>query len=465
MTREHLFFRELRKLFDLRGDMDAPADIEASIRQGVKTRGTNLWILMFAILMASIGLNVNSTAVIIGAMLISPLMGPIMGIGYGAGVHDFHLIRQSVRSLGIFIFLSLLTSTLYFLLTPLTQAQSELLARTSPNLWDVLIALFGGMAGIIAVTRLEKGNVIPGVAIATALMPPLCTAGYGIATGQLMFFLGAFYLFTINSVYIALSALFFTKLLRLPQHSFPSPASQKQARLIITAAIVITIVPSVYLAFKLVQHEMFKTEANRYLEAIRHTEKNLFIMEKGIDPVSREITLTLAGKALDKDTLERLNAKLGQYPLGDAKLKVHTLQQNNNEVDLSLIKTEIQQDLYRNSLHLLETKNAKIQQLEDILRKEKDQHHKQTERLSEYDRACEELRAQYPEFKNVLITHGKRMPVDNKTSATAAANSDDTLIVYLEARKAASLTTQTRIRNWLKARFKLENVYVVSKPV
>ena len=173
MTREHLFLRELRKLFDLRGDMDEAADIEASIRQGVKTRGTNLWILMFAILVASIGLNVNSTAVIIGAMLISPLMGPIMGIGYGAGVDDFQLIRQSARSLGVFIFLSLLTSTLYFLLTPLTQAQSELLARTAPNLWDVLIALFGGMAGIIGVTRREKSTVIPGVAIATALMPPL----------------------------------------------------------------------------------------------------------------------------------------------------------------------------------------------------------------------------------------------------------------------------------------------------
>ncbi|MDP1897526.1 MAG: DUF389 domain-containing protein, partial [Sulfurimicrobium sp.] len=310
MTREHLFLRELRKLFDLRGDMDEPGDIEASIRQGIKTRGTNLWILMFAILVASIGLNVNSTAVIIGAMLISPLMGPIMGIGYGAGVHDFQLIRQSARSLGVFIFLSLLTSTLYFLLTPLTQAQSELLARTAPNLWDVLIALFGGMAGIIAVTRREKSNVIPGVAIATALMPPLCTAGYGIATGQPMFFLGAFYLFTINAVYIALSALLFTKLLRLPHHSFPSPASQKQARLIISAAIMVTMVPSIYLAFQLVQHEMFKTEANRYLETMTHTEKNLFILAKDIDPVSQEITLTIAGKGPDKATLERLNAQL-----------------------------------------------------------------------------------------------------------------------------------------------------------
>jgi uncharacterized hydrophobic protein (TIGR00271 family) len=463
MTREHLFLRELRKLFDLRGDMDEPADIDASIRQGVKIHGTNLWILMFAILVASIGLNVNSTAVIIGAMLISPLMGPIMGVGYGAGIHDFQLIRQSVRSLGTFVFLSLLTSTLYFLLTPLTQAQSELLARTAPNIWDVLIALFGGMAGVIAVTRREKGNVIPGVAIATALMPPLCTAGYGIASGQPMFFLGAFYLFTINAVYIALSALFFTKLLRLPRHSFPSLASQKQARLVITAAIVITIVPSIYLAFQLVRHEVFKTEANRYLEAIRNSEKDLFIMEKNIDAVSREITLTLAGNALDKEALERLNAMLGHHQLDATKLVVHTLQQNNEVVDLSLIKTEMQQDLYRNSLHLLETKNARIQQLEDTLRKEKDEQQKQRERLSEYDQACFELRAQYPEFENVLITHGKKMLLGKEAASPAAAV--DSLVVYLETRKAISRTTENRIRNWLKARFKLEDVYVFSKPV
>ncbi|TCV90306.1 DUF389 domain-containing protein [Sulfurirhabdus autotrophica] len=466
MTRQHLFLRELRKLFDLRSDMDEPADIEASIRHGVKTRGTNLWILMFAILVASIGLNVNSTAVIIGAMLISPLMGPIMGIGYGAGVDDFQLIRQSARSLGIFIFLSLLTSTLYFALTPLTQAQSEILARTAPNLWDVLIALFGGMAGIIGVTRKEKSTVIPGVAIATALMPPLCTAGYGIATRQPIFFLGAFYLFTINAVYIALSALLFTKLLRLPRLSFPSPASQRQARLIIYTAIIVTIVPSVYLAFNLVQEEVFKTDANRYLKMMTHSEKNLFILEKNIDPKSHEITLTIAGKELDKATLERLNAQLSEFQLANTKLIVHPLQQENS-VDLSMVKNEVQQDLYRNSLHLLETKNAKIQQLEDVIRNEKDTRSKQAEQVSEYVQVREELKAQYPEIKNVLITHGKNMPENTKAADKSAIESktDDTLIVYLEARVTVRNATKIRIKNWLKTRFDIENVFVVSKRV
>ncbi len=459
MTREHLFLRELRKLFDLRCDMEEPAEIDASIRLGVKTRGTNLWILMFAILVASIGLNVNSTAVIIGAMLISPLMGPIMGIGYGAGVHDFQLIRQSARSLGIFIFLSLLTSTLYFLLTPLTQAQSELLARTAPNLWDVLIALFGGMAGIIAVTRREKGNVIPGVAIATALMPPLCTAGYGLATGQPGFFFGAFYLFTINAVYIALSALLFTKLLHLPQHSFPSPAGQRQAGLIISAAIIITIVPSVFLAFQLVQQEVFKTGANRYLEAMQRAEKDLFILERHINPVAREITLTVAGRTLDKSTLERINAQLGVFGLEGAKLVARPLQQERS-VDLSLIKSEMQQDLYRNSLHLLETKNARIHELENQLRSEREEKTGQAERLAEFDQVCEELRAQYPELNNVIITHGKQRSSVRQEAASAA---EDTLIVYLESRKAIPRATENRIRNWLKVHFKMEHVFVISK--
>ena len=460
MTREHLFLRELRTLFDLRGDMDDPAEIENSIRQGVKTHGTNLWILMFAILVASIGLNVNSTAVIIGAMLISPLMGPIMGIGYGAGVHEFDLIRQSVRSLGVFIFLSLLTSTLYFLVTPLTSAQSELLARTAPTLWDVLIAMFGGMAGIIGVTRREKSTVIPGVAIATALMPPLCTAGYGIATGQLYFFLGAFYLFTINTVYIALATLVFVKLMRLPHHSFPTPASQKRARLIITAAIVITIVPSIYLAFQLVKHEVFKTEANRYLDTVARTEKSLFIMGKDINPASQEITLTLSRKP-DKAMLERLNTQLALHRIGTAKLIVNTIQQD--DMDLNLMKTEMQQDLYRNSLHLLEAKNAKIQQLEDTIRNEKNEQLKKAERLDEYKQVREELRAQYPELANVLITHGKNLSLDKDAAADTIP--DDTLIVYLEAQKAVPAATQTRIQNWLKARFKLKHVYVVSRTI
>jgi uncharacterized hydrophobic protein (TIGR00271 family) len=188
--------------FNLHEDSEEQAETVESIKKNVEFRGANLWTLIFAIFVACIGLNVNSTAVIIGAMLISPLMGPIMGIGLGIGTNDFELVKKGLRNLTIATIISIIASSLYFTLTPLHEAQSELLARTSPSLWDVFIAALGGLAGIVAATRKEKSNVIPGVAIATALMPPLCTAGFGIATGNLYFFLGAIYLYFLNSVFM-----------------------------------------------------------------------------------------------------------------------------------------------------------------------------------------------------------------------------------------------------------------------
>ena len=187
----------------MKKDKDNELATVDSIRKGVEFKGANLWILIFAIFMASLGLNVNSTAVIIGAMLISPLMGPIMGVGLSVGLNDFELMKRSLKSFLITTAFSVTTATIFFLLAPIAGSQSELLARTSPTIYDVFIALFGGLAGVVALSTKEKGNVIPGVAIATALMPPLCTAGYGLASGNLIYFLGAFYLYFINSVFIS----------------------------------------------------------------------------------------------------------------------------------------------------------------------------------------------------------------------------------------------------------------------
>jgi len=195
----------LSERFNLHEDKEDESTIIESIRKNVDFRGANLWALIFAIFIASIGLNVNSTAVIIGAMLISPLMGPIMGIGLGIGINDFQLVKKGLKNLLIATVISIITSTLYFWITPLHEAQSELLARTSPSLWDVFVAFIGGLAGIVAGTRKEKSNVIPGVAIATALMPPLCTAGFGLAIGNLYYFFGAIYLYFINSLFICIS--------------------------------------------------------------------------------------------------------------------------------------------------------------------------------------------------------------------------------------------------------------------
>ncbi|MDE6460535.1 MAG: TIGR00341 family protein, partial [Paramuribaculum sp.] len=200
--------------FTLTPDLVPQAEAEQSIRDGVSFRGTNILILIIAILIASLGLNTNSTAVIIGAMLISPLMGPIIGLGLGVGVHDYDLIKRCLRNLVMAAGFSVLASTIYFLISPVNEGHSELLARTSPTIYDVLIGFFGGAAGIIGLGSKNKGNVIPGVAIATALMPPLCTAGYGIATWQLNYFFGAFYLFLINSIYIAFATFIGVKLFK-----------------------------------------------------------------------------------------------------------------------------------------------------------------------------------------------------------------------------------------------------------
>lgn len=185
--------------FNLHLDKAEEQDVITSIKKNTEFKGANLWTLIFAIFIASIGLNVNSPAVIIGAMLISPLMGPIMGIGLGISINDFELVKKGGRNLAIATIISVATSTLYFWLTPLHEAQSELLARTTPPIWDVFIAFFGGLAGIVAGTRKEKSNVIPGVAIATALMPPLCTAGYAVSSGNLYYLPGAIYLCSRNS--------------------------------------------------------------------------------------------------------------------------------------------------------------------------------------------------------------------------------------------------------------------------
>ena len=183
----------IKGYFRIMADKEDEHEIIDSISKGITFHGANLWVLIFAILIASLGLNVNSTAVIIGAMLISPLMGPIMGVGLSVGLNDFELMKRSLKSFLITTLFSVTTATIFFLVSPVAEGQSELLARTSPTIYDVFIALMGGLAGVTALSTKEKGNVIPGVAIATALMPPLCTAGYGMATGNLIYFLGAFY--------------------------------------------------------------------------------------------------------------------------------------------------------------------------------------------------------------------------------------------------------------------------------
>ena len=308
-------------LFDIHDDMMTYEEIDKMMKDNTVIHGSNMWILVLAILIASIGLNMNSTAVIIGAMLISPLMSGIMSMGYSIAVRDLSLLKRSVVRFGTQVAISLLTSTLYFIISPLNEPTSEMIARINPTIWDVLIALFGGVAGIIGNTRNKKGNVIPGVAIATALMPPLCTAGYGIATLQLKFFAGAFYLFLINTLFIALSTAFVTLILGVPYHKNLSSEQQKKINRIIVVITIVTIVPSIFIGSLTVYQTVIDKNVSDYLTnefAFSDTQ----VVQSKTDKQKKSITVSLVGKPVSDETIKSLKNKMKDYNLEEYALHV-----------------------------------------------------------------------------------------------------------------------------------------------
>lgn len=310
--------------FSLSGQLVSQAEAEQNIRDGVSFRGTNILILILAIFIASLGLNTNSTAVIIGAMLISPLMGPIIGIGLGVGIHDFDLLKRCVRNLLMAAGFSIIASTLYFLISPVNEQHSELLARTSPTIYDVLIGFFGGGAGIIALGSTNKGNVIPGVAIATALMPPLCTAGYGLATWQPNYFFGATYLFIINSIYIAFATFIGVKLMKYKGAPTVDTARAIRVRRIVYTLAILTMLPSIYLTYNMLRQSKFTTDADKFVSAeCRFPDTQVLQRTSKIENGRKEITITLIGRALDADSLKMaLDEKLRFYGLAGANLTI-----------------------------------------------------------------------------------------------------------------------------------------------
>ncbi|MCD8385374.1 MAG: TIGR00341 family protein [Bacteroidales bacterium] len=306
--------QQLKQYFNLAPYLEDEGQAKQSILDGVSFRGPNILILIFAIFVASLGLNTNSPAVIIGAMLISPLMGPIIGIGLGVGTYDFPLIQRSARNLAAAALFSVLAATLYFLISPVSEGRSELLARTSPTIYDVLIAFFGGAAGIVAIACKQKGNVIPGVAIATALMPPLCTAGYGLATLQLNFFFGAFYLFLINSIFIALSTLIGVRLFKFHAVTFVNPDRKKKVKRWVYALVIITLAPSLFLTVQMLRESFFVNDANTFIEDnFNLPNTQVFSKDAYVKHWKKYIEVTLIGQAVNVDSLKlALTAKLDQ---------------------------------------------------------------------------------------------------------------------------------------------------------
>jgi uncharacterized hydrophobic protein (TIGR00271 family) len=330
------FLQQLSNLFELHSDKASEEDVVSSIKNGSIFRGTNLWLLVFAIFVASIGLNTNSTAVIIGAMLISPLMGPIVGAGLALAINDFALLKKALSNLLVATLIAMTVSTIYFFITPLRDAQSELLARTSPNIYDVLIALFGGMAGIVGVSRKEKSNVIPGVAIATALMPPLCTAGYGIATAQLQYMLGAFYLYLINCTFICIATFLMVKYLRFKPVQYVDKQQAIRIRSIMSVAVAIMVLPAIFFAWQVVEENRFRKKANRFIEEQFVAKERILLTKKIVVGVPASIELVVLDKKYTQPELDSLQLLVKTlYEMPNTVLRIRQDQNKLTKSDFS----------------------------------------------------------------------------------------------------------------------------------
>ena len=428
--------------FRLGKEKEAFSSVAGSIESGIVFRGTNLWILIFAIFVASLGLNVNSTAVIIGAMLISPLMGPIMGIGLAVGINDSQLLRRAGMNYGVATVVALLTSTCYFLLSPLDEAHSELLARTAPTIYDVLIALFGGFAGIVALSSKQKGNILPGVAIATALMPPLCTAGYGLATAQLSFFFGAFYLYIINTVFIALATFIVIRIFHFPYKKFTTEKAERFSRRIIWFVVLLTFLPSLYFGYDLVKQNRFSKQASRFI-ALEAQIKGDYLLSKKVNGKEKSILLTYGGNEISKEQVDAIRARLPVYGLAGATL-------------------EIRQGFssYATPAGTLDEKTAALSGALQLKQAELDSVKTHLQQLEGFDslsrRLYTEITIQYPGLRSCAVSPMRENADSGKVQQS--------LLVLLSFNRTISNADQLKLRNWLAARTADTSVQLIIKP-
>ncbi|AAM71730.1 MAG TPA: DUF389 domain-containing protein [Chlorobaculum sp.] len=437
--------KSLLRILSLRQDAEAFDAIHNAVEADIMFSGARIWVLISAIILASVGLNMNSSAVIIGAMLISPLMGPINGMGYSIATYDFPLLRKSFKNFSFAVISSLVASTLYFAITPVSSAHSELLARTSPTIYDVLVALFGGLAGAISLTTKLKGNVVPGVAIATALMPPLCTAGYGLATGHFTFFFGALYLFTINSVFIGLANVGFARVMRIPLRSSLPEEKRTGINRIITAVILVTLIPSVYFGYVLVKKEHFIETATRFVQTVSLFKGN-FLLRYDIDGDSRTISMIYAGEPLTSDDKVELGRRAEKFGLEQVTLKF--------EQGLVISKDKEFQDKLS---QMVETDRQKIEIARLNAALQANQRQQDSLRQVKYTglKLLNELKPLFPQITSCL--YAESYLFSDSTGKKPLHRS----YVLLSAAKPISRVDRTKMENWLKARLQNDSLRVV----
>ena len=431
----------LRYYFSVNKDISDLHQTAEGIRSGAEFKGANLWVLIFAIFIASLGLNTNSTAVIIGAMLLAPLMGPIIGMGLAAGISDFALMKKSLRNYAVATVISIITATLYFATSPLSEAQSELLARTSPTIYDVFIAIFGGAAGILALSTRGNTNVIPGVAIATALMPPLCTAGFGLASGNWLYFLGAFYLYFINTVFIAFATYVGVRMMRFPTKSFPDKSREKKVQRYLLTVIIVTMCPSIYMTYTIVRQTIFSANVNNFIQT-EMSQMGATVISKETDYKSQKISLTLIGRELSERQQDSLRGFLKRYHLENARL---TFIQGYHSKQLP-VQQILSAEQSKTAL-LTEQHNKEVRSLKEQLR-----YYENFQQLSLDLRP--EVAILFPQTSDLHLA-----PV--LTPAHDSVKADTFVLATTRVKSKLSAEERTQLQRWLQQRIATDSLQLV----
>ena len=433
----------LKTTLNLTNDVDIPAASE-NIRKNIPFRGPNVYILIVAIIIASVGLNVNSIPVIIGAMLISPLMGPITGLGLGLGTNDRELVLFSIKNLLVMVGISLLAATLYFILTPLEiDNPTELLARTRPTIYDVFIALFGGLAGVLETARKEKGTVISGVAIATALMPPLCTVGYGIANLSWQYTIGALFLFSINCIFIAMAAYLMAKFLKFPVKTVEE---HRTRYFILSYALVILLAAtSIFTGYHVIRENDFTKMANRFVKKNQNIGKTyIYDSQVNIDTKPYMLELRLAGETLNEDTKEMLLRDAENYGIMRSQIVIH--EDATVQVD-RFNETEIVKNLMATNASNVQVRDDSIKVLNAQIA-----HYKQQELPAK--QLAEELQVQLPSITRLTLARGTALEQN-------VVMSEEQVVVVAHCSEMPSEEEKVRVYEWLKIRLQVEDLEII----
>lgn len=426
-------------------NIDAYIDTDAadrSIRNNIEFKGPNAWILAVAIMIASVGLNVNSIPVIIGAMLISPLMGPIFGLGLGLGINDIGLMKQAGKNLLVMVSISVAVSLLYFLITPLSLSNpTELLARTRPTIFDVMIALFGGFAGIFEQCRKEKGTVFSGVAIATALMPPLCTAGYGLATGNIASFLGALYLFCINCLFITMATYFLVKYFKFKKTEYADQGFGRKTQRITTLLILVFLIPSVWSAVTLVKQNNFDKKATEFVEAHRSIGNSIIYDYKIDHQEGSVLKIFLTGETLSESGRSNLYVYASEHGIKEEQIVIKEYITKNSQDNEVIFK-----GIYERLDSEIEKYESTIEQLNQEL---------QTAKKNDlpYLQIANEISATYPSVKHVYMGQGAHVAIDSMKVSTC-------LMVKVQTDSLMPSASVDQLKKWIQIRLQVDNVMI-----